>query len=279
MANLTRAQINQIKRIIQEHMDTIMYITTGDGKPSPQALNKLKLPKEITDIITTSYKYGRVSILSGKDLSNMSKSDVEKLMRRLKMTKSQERSIDAAKIRAEQAVNTLTQRVLSSVITPAIQSDMQMWDAVKEVVPAAMENDTPRYQVIQQLREKTGDFQRDWHRTAHTEMWTAKCQGEVDAIINGESPLSDDKGETMVYIRPAHNACVKCKQLYLESDGVTPKVFKLSELLANGNNFGKKQSEWKACVPCLHPNCMCVINVMPAGTKFDTAGNLIYNFK
>lgn len=278
MARLSRAQIKEIKSIIEEHMDVLMYITTGDGTPSPQLLKKLKLPKEIVDVVNTAYKYGKASTLAGKDLSTMSKEDVNKLIRELRLTPAQKRSIESAKMRAQQSIDTLTQRIVSGVITPAIQSDMQMWEAIKEIIPAAMENDTPRYKVIQQLREKTGDYQRDWHRTAHTEMWTAKCQGEVDAILNGESPLSKNKGDTMVFIRPAPDACNKCKQLYLEKDGVTPKVFKLAELLANGNNYGKKQADWKACVPCLHPNCRCVLNVLPDGASFDSAGNMVFNF-
>ena len=124
------------------------------------------------------------------------------------------------------------------------------------------------------LREKTNDWERDWHRVAHTEMWSAKCQGEVEAILQGESPFSNDKGDTEVYCKPGPNACPKCKQMYLERDGVTPKVFKLSQLISNGSNYGKKQADWKPCVPPLHPNCMCPLSIKPKNTKFDEQGNL-----
>lgn len=253
-----------------------MQIVTGDGKPSPRLVKKLGLPKEIEDLITSSYRYGKLKVLQGKDLSNMSDSDVKKLVRNVKLNKAQQYSVEHSKIKAQQSIDTLTQKITSSVVTMAVQSDLSMWEAVKEVIPAAMENDTPRYKVVQELREKTNDWERDWHRVAHTEMWSAKCQGEAEAIMNGESPLSSDKGETLVYVKPAHNACNKCKQLYLEVDGVTPKVFRLADLIANGTNYGKKQADWKPCVPPLHPNCMCVINVKPKDTEFDAQGNLIY---
>lgn len=275
MARLTKAQIQQIKRIISDHMEVLVHIITGDGNPSPQLLKKLKLPKEITDVITSSYKYGRLGVLSGKDLSTMSEKEVEELLRNLKLTKAQQNSIEHSKIKAQQAIDSLTQRITSGVITMAVQSDLSMWDSVKDTIPTALENNTPRYKVIQELREKTGDWERDWHRVAHTEMWDAKLQGEAEAILNNESPLSQKGSETKVYKRPAHNACAKCKQLYLEKDGVTPKVFLLHELISFGNNYGKKQADWVPTVGTLHPNCMCPINVMPDNTKFDSQGNLV----
>lgn len=276
MAKLTRSQIRQIQRIINDHMEVLMQITTGDGKPSPRLVKKLGLPEAIVDLITTSYRYGKLGVLQGKDLSTMSESDVKKLMRNIKLTKSQQNSVDYSKIKAQQSIDSLSQRITSSVVTMAIQSDLSMWEAVKEVIPAAMENDTPRYKVIQELREKTGDWERDWHRVAHSEMWDAKLQGEAEAIMNDESPLSKDKGETLVYKRPAHNCCNKCRQLYLEKDGVTPKVFRLADLMANGTNYGKKQADWLPTLGILHPNCMCTLNVMPKDTTFDAQGNLVF---
>lgn len=276
MAKLTRTQLNQIKHIISDHMEVLMQIIVGDGHPSSALLRKLKLPQDIVDLVTTSYKYGRLGILEGKDLSNMSEEDVQKLLRKIKLTRSQERSVDYAKVKAQQSIDTLTQRITSNVITMAVQSDLSMWEAVKEVIPAALENNTPRYKVIQQLREKTGDMERDWHRTAQTELWDAKLQGEAEAIINNESPLSRNGVETEVYKKPAPNCCQKCKQLYLERDGITPRVFKISELLANGNNYGKKQADWLPTLGVLHPNCLCTLNVKPMDTEFDSQGNLVY---
>lgn len=276
MARLTRTQIRKIQSIISEHMEVLMQITTGDGQPSPRLLKKLKLPKDITDLITSSYQYGRLGVIQGKNLSTMNEKDVEKLMKDLKLTKAQQYSVDYAKIKAQQSIDNISQRITSNVITMAIQGELSMWEATKDIIPGALENHTPRYKVIQQLREKTGDMERDWHRVAHTEMWDAKLQGEAEAIVNNESPLSKKGAKTLVYKKPAINACHKCKQLYLEKDGVTPRVFEISELIAFGNNYGKKQADWVPTLGTLHPNCMCTINVKPEDTEFDSQGNLVY---
>lgn len=273
---LTAAQIRQIKDIISNHMEVLGQIMVGEGKPSPALIKKLGLPKELTSLVTTAYKYGKLSILQGKDLSTMSASEVQNLMRKIQLTPAQQQSIEQIKLKAQTNIDSIGQRITSTVMNAALQSDLQMWQAIKEVIPAAIENDTPRYKVIQMLREKTGDMARDWHRVAHTELFDAKLQGEAEAILDNKSPLSSQGAETLVYKKPAPTACAKCKQLYLESDGVTPRVFKISELMANGNNYNKKQADWKPTLGTLHPNCMCTLNVKPPDTEFDSHGNLIY---
>jgi hypothetical protein len=178
------------------------------------------------------------------------------------------------KAKTQLSIDNLTQKMTSAVVTSALQDQLGMYQAVGKVIPEAVGNNTERYKVIQQLRELTNDWERDWHRVAHSEMWDAKVQGEANAIIDGESPVSKKGTETMVFKRPAPNACNKCKQLYLESDGVTPKLFKITELQANGSNYGKRQADWKPTLGILHPNCMCPLSVMPDGYKFDSSGQL-----
>ena len=280
MARLTVKQIDEIKKIIQEYMSVIGQLVVGGGKPSPTFLSRLGLPTGVTDLIKNAYQYGRLGIALGtKDISRMPADDVKKLLETLKLTPSQQRSVEQAKIRAQQGIDNLPQRITSGVVTAAINSDLSMWQAVKEVVPEATKQGTERYKVIQQLRDMTQDWNRDWHRVAHTEMWDAKVKGEAEAILNNESPLSKKGADTMVFKRPAPNACPKCKQLYLESDGVTPKVFKLSDMVALGTNFGKKQADWQPVVGTVHPNCMCVLNVIPDDAEFDSNGNLVYKPK
>lgn len=275
MANLTKAQIAKIKKIITEHMEVLMKIVVGDGKPSPELIRKLGLPKEITDLITDSYKYGKLGVLRGKDLSKMSQSEVEKLLKKLTLTKHQQKAVEYLQIKTQQSIDTLHAKVLANVMNTVVQDQLNMYETVKKVVPDAVADHTERYKVIQQLREQSGDWARDWHRVAHTEMWDAKVMGEANAIIDNESPVSKKGSETLVFKRPGPNACAQCKKHYLESDGITPKVFRLSDLMANGTNYGKKTADWKPTVGILHPNCLCPLSVMPDGYTFDATGQLV----
>lgn len=272
---LTKKQIEKIKQIINKHMDIIMSLTTGEGKkPSSAVLKKLGLPPEFEDLITDSYKYGKLGVLKGKPLDKMTPKEIEKLLKDVNLSTSQKEAVELSKINAQQHINSLNAKVTSSVLSLAIKEQLNMYTTVEKVIPEAIKNDTERYKVIQQLREMSGDWERDWHRVAHTEMWDAKVRGEAQAIFNGESPLSSKKGETKVFKRPGPNACSKCKELYLEPDGITPRIFTLSELQANGTNYGKKQRDWVATLGTVHPNCMCPLSVMPDGYHFNAIGQL-----
>lgn len=271
---LTPSQIRQIKKVIEEHMNVIMELTIGDTKVSPETLKKLGVPKSVSNLITDSYKYGKLTTVMNKNLSKMSPQEVNDMLKKLKVSSRQQKSMGYLKAKTQLSIDNLTQRMASAVITSALQNQLDMYQAIGKVVPNAVKEGTDRYKVIQQLRDMTQDWERDWHRVAHSEMWDAKVQGEANAIMDNESPISKKGKDTMVFKRPAPNACNKCKQLYLEADGITPKLFKITELQANGSNYGKKQADWKPTLGILHPNCMCPLSVMPDGYKFDSSGQL-----
>lgn len=271
---LTPSQIRQIKKVIEEHMNVIMELTIGDTKVSPETLKKIGVPKSVSNLITDSYKYGKLTTVMNKNLSKMSPQEVNDMLKKLKVSSRQQRSMEYLKAKTQLSIDNLTQRMTSAVITSALQNQLDMYQAIGQVVPEAVKKNTDRYKVVQQLRDLTQDWERDWHRVAHSEMWDAKVQGEANAIMDNESPISKKGKDTMVFKRPAPNACNKCKQLYLEADGITPKLFKITELQANGSNYGKKQADWKPTLGILHPNCMCPLSVMPDGYKFDSSGQL-----
>lgn len=271
---MTKHQIELMKKIISEHMKIIMQLTTGGGDkmPSPSMLKKLGLPKEVTDLITDSYKYGKVSAISGKSLEKMSEKEVKKIADSVKLTPAQRKSVEFAQMNAQVHLDSLQARITSSVVSLAIQDQTNMYGAIKQVIPDAISEGTPRYKVIQQLREISNDWERDWHRVAHTEMWNAKCTGEAQAMLDGESPLTSKGADTRVFKRPAPNACPVCKKLFLEKGTNKPIVFKLSDLVANGTNYGLKQKDWKPVVGTVHPNCMCPLSVLPDGYHLDDDG-------
>lgn len=269
-------KINEIKNVIKKYMDTLMYLTTGDGtKPSPEMLKKLGVPKELVGLIDSAYKYGKLSVVSNKKIENMSDAEVDKLISAIKLTANQHKALEYIKLDAGNRISNLSNNITSTVVTTTLQSSLSSLQGIRGILSESYENGDSTYQVVQKLRELTGDWNRDWHRVAHTEMWNAKLNGEIMAILDNESPYSDKGKDTLVFKRPAPNACVQCKRLYLERDGVTPRVFKLSDMLSYGSNYGKKVADWKPVVGVLHPNCMCPLSIMPNGYKFDSNGRLV----
>jgi hypothetical protein len=130
------------------------------------------------------------------------------------------------------------------------------------------------------LAKATKDTHRNWLQIAATEVHNAMEEGKASALMNGLPKNSDP----LVYKRPRPDACPFCKMLYM--NGKVPRIFHLSELVANGTNVdrrakratmkGPSATEWKAVLGSMHPWCQCQLHHLPAGMGFDTSGNLIY---
>lgn len=119
-----------------------------------------------------------------------------------------------------------------------------------------------------ELYHAMDDKARDWDRVAYYEIVDAQKQGMAHAL------MEDGNVDKLVYKMPLPTACSQCKFLYLEKDGITPRLFKLSEMISNGTNIGRKphatkggkvveggrpdgQETLKAVAGLVHPNCAC----------------------
>lgn len=101
---------------------------------------------------------------------------------------------------------------------------------------------------------------RDWARVAASETRMAYNWGQIQAMA--------DDGVEFLYFDVQPDACARCKQAYLEPDGVTPRIFPVRDFLAQvietgGMNVGRKASLMgdpeRGWVPTalLHPWCRC----------------------
>lgn len=123
-------------------------------------------------------------------------------------------------------------------------------------------------QFSSELYHTMDDKVRDWDRLAYYEIEDAKLQGQANKM------MEDGNVNKLVYKQPLSTACEQCKHLYLQPDGKTPRLFKLSELIRNGSNIGRKPhpikggkinpigradgaETLKATAGLLHPWCQC----------------------
>lgn len=108
----------------------------------------------------------------------------------------------------------------------------------------------------QKLRDTTQDVNRDWLRVATTVMSETIGNGSVDRIVTENREKDPD--EIYVYRIVVNDAalCKYCRRFYMDEDG-SPKVYKLSTILGNGSNFGKKKDSWLPVVGATHPNERC----------------------
>lgn len=139
----------------------------------------------------------------------------------------------------------------------------------------------PHQEVIESVRVAIAGLRREWVRVAHTELHNAAEEAKAIALAH-RTPGRDPR----VFKRTRADSCAFCRLLYLQPDGVTPRVFLLSALLSNGSNVGRRagrpsrsgrsRTEWRAVVGAVHPFCTCELFVLPDGMGFDARGGMVY---
>lgn len=76
--------------------------------------------------------------------------------------------------------------------------------------------------------------------------------------------------DTRVYKEVYPGACRFCLNLYTTAGaGSKPRIFKLSELIQNGDNIGRKSKDWKPVVGPVHPFCRCSTRYIPDNYVWD----------
>lgn len=108
--------------------------------------------------------------------------------------------------------------------------------------------------VRQNLRDTAKEANRDWVRVAVTEMSNAIGIGSVDRIVTDNRDKDPD--DLYVYRVTVKDSvtCKWCRSFYDDENDGTAKLYKLSTLLDNGSNVGKKPESWRPCVGSTHPN-------------------------
>jgi hypothetical protein len=120
-------------------------------------------------------------------------------------------------------------------------------------------------EIAHAIATKTGDWGRNFDRILETAAQTAFEYGKA-ADIERKNPGKD----APVYKQPQQGACQHCIRLYLTNGmGSEPIIFKLSQLISNGSNIGRKVSEWKAVVGTVHPHCRCPMYDVPEGMLWN----------
>lgn len=177
---------------------------------------------------------------------------------------------------AAEHVKGLGNRVAADMTTIAIEADANMrrkfQRAIREELDINIERREAWRQAVSEIGHRTKDWSRDLHRIAATEKQKAMQEGYVAALVDREG----DPDETYVAKQPNPDACPDCIRLHLEAGpGSNPRIFKLSELIQNGTNVGKKRASWQAVVGPVHPWCGCELIHVPAGWGFDDDGNMV----
>jgi hypothetical protein len=275
-------QIKKIREIIEKHFNTFIIQNLGADILSSETIQKLKdrglLDKILPglDLFTTAYTVGK---RRGTLPMIPNKQDLDSL-KLIGLTDQDLKSLEYIRTSAGHYIKNLESTVSNQVITKIMDANKErnftmVGDIVKPVFERAIEESHSIYQITRNLRELTGDMVRDWKRVSITTMNDAYNQGAVNEIVSRNKDKGKD--DTLVYMNVVRdeNTCSHCLENYLEPSG-KPRVFRLSELLANGTNVGRKAANWLPTVPPQHVNCRCRLVELLDGWTLNEIGQQVY---
>ncbi len=126
------------------------------------------------------------------------------------------------------------------------------------------------------LKEKISDI---WQNTTtgfktilEVEANSIKNAGLLDGVVS-VNMVANVEDPTVGFLVVHDNAlCVECKRLHLMPDGVTPRLWKMSQLSHGYHEKGENTPS----VAGEHPNCRCQLFTVLPGWGLDVSGKVTY---
>lgn len=276
---ISEAKLKKIKDLIDRKYRVIAVTLFGERDLPPGLLRDLKAKglkfKDISSLITQAYRHNlqRHPTFSPSPMQPL-KADAPPSPQRDRMAKFSIQQLNGAiaQLLAKQKDD------LESKLEGLIRQTNQNFK-----FEALAEPDRP----MSALRAKTNsqlkstlagyaqDANRNWDRVVHTEVSNAIGLGSAERLLADGEDEGTSSTQIICYrivILDGHT-CKHCRSFYLDSDG-TPALYRLSDLIANGSNYGKRTAEWRPCLTATHPNerCSPILRLRP-GWKVLPGGN------
>lgn len=225
-------------------------------------------------IVEHAFLFGILAEAIGSNRAkNMSYSQFQKFLKSgnfIPLTKEEEFALDFVKNRAYNDITNLGNRMRSSLSNSVLRNNQQqsllVQKIIKKKVIKSIELRTGATKLASELANVSKDWEVDWLRIAHYITHESYNTGRSQSI------LKEHGSESEVYFDVYEGSCEKCKELYLtdpEDENSLPIVFKLVDIIQNGNNIGRKKNDWLATISPIHPYCRCTINYKPEGFDWN----------
>lgn len=263
----TQAQIQDMLSIMSRYQLTFIATQLGPAYLSPADkaillaagidVNKYK---NSGGIIEHAFLFGILADAIGDDRAKkMDYPQFQKFIASknfIPLTKEEEYALQQVKNRAYTDITNLGARMRSAVSNSVIRNNQQQSLAVQKMIREktikAVELRSGARALAADLANTSKDWEVDWLRIAYYLTHEAYNAGRAQSI------LKQHGADAEVYFDVYPGACKSCKKLYLEDPDdpdSKPIVFKLDEIIANGNNIGRKTADWKPTISPTHPYC------------------------
>ena len=186
------------------------------------------------------------------------------------LTAEEEYALQQVKNRAYTDITNLGARMRSALSNSVLRSNQQQSLIVQRMIRSktikAIELRSGARALAADLANTSQDWEVDWLRIAYYLTHEAYNAGRAQDILKNHGANAE------VYFDVYEGACKRCKELYLEDPDdpdSKPIVFKLNDIIANGNNIGRKSADWKPTISPTHPFCRCSINWKDPDLEWD----------
>lgn len=273
--NLTPQQTNELLEIIDKNQAIftaqsygVEYLSNYDRWILEKNGISLEDLYQITkDTVFTSFHFGLLadSLASLDQVKNIDFKDVQQYIRQGKyipLTNYEKDVISRIKQQSLTSLRSIKGRIFQDAYG-IITSRKDQENFIIDQIEGGVENKKTTRQVANDIARKVGDWSRDFDRIVQYTSQTAYEQGKAAAIARKNG------SEAKVYKTVYPGACKHCIKHYLTNGiGSEPIIYKLSELIANGNNIGKKVDEWLPTIDALHPFCRCTLHHLDDGYEW-----------
>jgi hypothetical protein len=166
---------------------------------------------------------------------------------------------------------------LMSITESYLEAQKQKAKAqVTQAVHAFVQNAQTQPVEIEDLGKELADIwlktKADVKKIVETEATIARNVGTDDAIQRISAMQGIDDPIIFFIVVRDNSLCPECKRLHLRPDGITPRVWKRSEVGAGYHRKGGSNPK----IGGLHPHCRCSLSVLMPGFGFDAGGKVIW---
>ena len=258
--NLNNSFWNQIKTLIKLYHLNFLFDVVGSDFLSEDELTflednlgKSKLNYSNIPLLDKIFAFGQISQKIGLQNANkITKKDLEDWLKENKVKATNQ----LEKIKAQAYLDVLSKQF-------QIEKDLR-----QGILNESNKEEFKMSDIVDYIKGKFEDWSYLKQSIAYVSE-SALNEGKVEEIKKQNEVRG---GEIYVMKVPIldERLCSSCRKAYLNNDG-TPKIFKLSEIEANGTNIGKKQKDWLPTLGMMHPSCRCLLQefeLLP-NTTFD----------
>lgn len=264
---LNPSQVNDIVAILQRHQLTFIaeqlglnYLSPNDRAILSAAGIDLTKFTNSQGIVQHAYLFGLLSeALADERAKQMDYKQFQKFIKSgqfVPLTEEELFVLDQVKTQSYNDITGLGSRIIQGTRNIIVRANLKEQNRIRNIIKnkavEAVKYRKSAAQLASDLGHATEDWERDWLRIAYYVLQNAYNYGRARSIYK------DHGADAEVYFDVLKGACKHCRELYLtdpDDENSEPIVFKLKDILANGNNIGRKAANYLPTVSPIHPYC------------------------